>query len=592
LAGSVTELVGANTQARTVVLTGPGSYQIDVGGTLDHRNTVRHHLYFGQFHVRESPWFQPNISVTVANTGDTVVRAPRLVANGVGDWYDIDSLLTEVLAGADTDEQRALALFAFFARSDVQSHNNYMRCGPATPDRDRSPAANTFSDRANPVHAVTTWYASGCELSAVNMAIAARRAGLGSRVVMFSRPGAEFVGQHAAVEVFYDGGHHMFDPELRAYFLLRDNRTVASAAEVCADPDLVGRTHCLGPAGPDTEPGFWFDALYDSGTPLGVMPFDEWVDGVEYDLRPGERFEMRWSHQRRFHYGDKNDHDVPQSPWRLSNSCVALRVNGSVRATVAHLTAVDNLEVTPEGLRVVDNRYDGEVIVRMASPFPIVGGEIDLPDPAVRVALAQRDCPWRTIEPAADGSVSLDEALDHLRGRALREFHARLTVPASAPPLPGFEVRALVQLADTALPALLAGPNTLSYRDRSTGDRRIEITHVWQELDHPVPAAPEVSPVTATSADSVVLSWSAVDGPIDHHIDHHVVIAHSPGDPVAVCPDLDRLTGSGEPSWRVPAGWLRCPGRYVWRVRAISTDEVRGPWSAWSTLCLTSGSDS
>lgn len=586
MARGFAELVDTGTRTHTVELTGPGGYHVDVGGTLDHRNTVRHELYFGQFHVRESPWFQPNLSVTIANTGDTVVRAPRLVANGAGDWYDIDSLLTEVLAGATTDEQRALALFAFFARSDVQSHNNYMRCGPATPDRDRSPAANTFSDRANPVHAVTTWYASGCELSAVNMAIAARRAGLGSRVVMFSRPGADVVGQHAAVEVCYDGRHHMFDPELRAYFLLRDNRTVASAAEVCADPDLVSRTHCLGPAGQDTEPGFWFNALYDSSTPLEVMPFDEWVDGVEYDLRPGERFEMRWSHRRRFHYGDKHDHDVPQAPWRLSNSCLALRVDGSVWSTVAHLTAVANLEVSPEGLRVVDTRHDGEIMVRMASPFPIVGGEVDVADPAVLVALAQRDRPWETVEPADDATLSLDGKLDHLRGRALREFHLRLTVPASAGPLPGFEVRALVQLADTALPALVAGRNTLAYRDRSTGDRRIEITHVWQERDQPVPAPPEVAPVTATDPDSVVLSWSGEDSAVDHH----VVVAYSPGDPVAVCPDLDRLTGSGERSWRLPGGWLRCPGSYVWRVRAIAEDTVWGPWSAWSELCLTPGS--
>lgn len=579
-----------------VAVSGPARYSVTVGGALDHVNTVRYYYWFGKYHVRELPWFQPNVSVRIANVGPSLVKGVRLVANGAGDWYDIDSLLAEVIGARVTDREKAMALFGFFARSAIQSHNNYMRCGPWSPDYSRSPSANEFKWRSDPVRAVTCFYTGGCGVTAANLAIAARCAGLDARVVTFSRPGIPFNGQHAATEIWYDDGYHLFDAELRVFFRCRDKITVASAEQIIRDPELVKRTHCLGPAGPQFPLGdFWFDLLYDCGLPIGVMPVDPWAADLNVDLRPGEYFEMRWSNCGNFWYGDKESNDVPQVPWRLSNSVIRLDVDGTSSRSVRNLTAAENVTASPDGFRLEDPGYDGQIVVRMSAPFPVVGGAIELTGtpPEVMISVAQRAEPWRAVAPPhdLDSVISLDDVLDHVRGTALSEFHVRMVIPrGTAEPLRGFSVEAVVQLSDAALPALRAGHNELAYRDTCGAARReVVITHLWRERDHagvPGPPAP-TSPGRASQPvprDDAVLSWNSATDLAGHPVrvgTYHVCVADTERSPVPVSTNLDRLTFSDATSWPVPAGWLREGERYVWRVRACAADHVWSAWSPW-----------
>ena len=51
---------------------------------------------------------------------------------------------------------------------------------------------------------------------------------------------------HCVTEVFYDGAYHLLDSDEHVICLGRDNRTIASEADVVRDHDLMKRTHTYG----------------------------------------------------------------------------------------------------------------------------------------------------------------------------------------------------------------------------------------------------------------------------------------------------------------------------------------------------------
>ena len=136
-----------------------------------------------------------------------------------------------------------------------------------------------------------------------------------------------------------------------------------------------------------------------------------------------------------------------------------------------------------------------------------------------------------------------------------------------------------------SLPTLRVGLNKAVYCDDATGPRRIKVTHRWRESSAntppQAPAGPR-SPGEGSSARSVapVLRWTPATDPDDDPIvDYHVEVRDRADMVLPVAPNLERLTFSGKPEWRVPGGWLIPGSRYYWRVRAR---DKRGAWSPWS----------
>ncbi|MEA3364568.1 MAG: hypothetical protein U9Q79_02920 [Candidatus Hydrogenedentes bacterium] len=148
-------------------------YRVTMGDTLDGFNTVECLDTYGG-HMRQESRFEPNDYVVLENIGDVAIINPRIVINGRRDWYSADSILAGVLMDEMTDAEKAMAIFRFASRIDVQAHDNNRRVGPPFPghgteheNRETShPSRSTFKERANPVKAANSYYCSGCSLSA------------------------------------------------------------------------------------------------------------------------------------------------------------------------------------------------------------------------------------------------------------------------------------------------------------------------------------------------------------------------------------------------------------------------------------------
>jgi hypothetical protein len=69
-------------------------YAIEVGGTLDARNTITSQPVSGR-NTMERPLFEPNVEVRIENIGDSTVENVRLTANDRGNRRSLDGIVTE-----------------------------------------------------------------------------------------------------------------------------------------------------------------------------------------------------------------------------------------------------------------------------------------------------------------------------------------------------------------------------------------------------------------------------------------------------------------------------------------------------------------
>ncbi|MEA2063145.1 MAG: transglutaminase-like domain-containing protein, partial [Gemmatimonadota bacterium] len=235
------------------VITGPeAEYVIEVGGTLD----------------------PENVEITIENLGREPVESPRITVGGLYDWFDIHSMVREITGGCTTDEEKALAIWEWIHWKRFQ----------------RSPSDKSSS---NPVRAMNGYGYGICGHSAVWYMALCIEAGLDARM--------QEIWGHTVNEVFYNGAWHFMDTNVKVFYLGRDNRTIASMAELEADPWLIERTiHPRDPwVRPEDSPRRNSEFVrYITTTKDNYVQhdYDEFIKkeyDMSYTLRPGEKL-VRW----------------------------------------------------------------------------------------------------------------------------------------------------------------------------------------------------------------------------------------------------------------------------------------------------------
>jgi len=562
--------VGPQRMHREVIRGSEARYTVEVGGDLDEFNTLD---YQGQRRWR----FQPNISVTISNTGDTLVANPRIVINGRRNWHSMGDIIAEIFEPGQNDEERAFALWDWCRRNIS---------GGATTDK------TLWGDERSVVRFMNSFGTGACGTFHIVMPL------IGDAAGMDCDSGCLGHCAHAVQRERYGGRDHYFDCMIghgrgqpAGHFpLALDNHTIAGADDICGDRYVLAR------AGSDAGFGAVL-SYFNPGRSFHPMKhqFRE-PRTMGMALRPGERIERTWLPVERSWVDGK------PLPERAPNGRGTVRYQPRLTEKDVRRDAVslDNMAFGNDGLRAAQTDLSAEVVYRIYSPYVLTGGSLggtfNVPaDGAVELLLSfdgqKWDSIWRGERGQSIAKISLDDRPECGAPALTHHYFLKARIAADAPAatrVVQIWMEAEFQAYLPSLPALAAGENTVEYRDDTAEPHQITIEHRWREATAAsIPAAPEALMRPSDGGDSgfnIVFEWKMPDDP-GAAIDAYEFFLSPRLDlawPLLAC--YHSVIHSPDPKFSPPTTDAFIDGHsYYWRVRARSSDGVWGPWSqTWS----------
>ncbi len=581
-AGDLRAICGGPARAHTEAIgSGKHAYTVRMGGNIDGEMTRDPVGYwaFDQF-------WEPNLSVRLENVGEAPVVNPWLQRSGRPDTRSVRSIVDHLVSPSMSAAERARRLWEFEIRNRFHASTNdaevedaikrfngygYTLCGPES---------RVLSD---------LWRAAGLRV---------RRG---------------YPNGHSTAEVFYEGAWHLLDSDESIICLLRDNQTIASEAQIVADHDLMKRTHTYGPLHDDDR--FRDEtsaALHFYEGPRGEEHPSHTRHRMDYALRPGESITWAWNPGNRFHGREypSGDNELWIRRWRL----LAQVMNGEL-SWAADLTRQQGLKYVetrgvesrasgPFGAGLYVTGPSGTVEVPVKSAYPVVGGRLEADfgraDPRneqAKVSISfDQGKSWRAVWTSSFSDyarlyMDLNEffsAKDPARYEYLLRFELLSKAAQPAVCLKGFLLKSTLQMARLALPGLILGDNSFTYTDESGPDRRVRITHTWNECSSaPVPGRPPgaIYPPDGGRAEGsrVTFRWQPPSGgPLAE--DYEFQLSEYADMRWTLSPNfhklISRTANRGTASYQLPyTGLLNPDETYYWRVRARSSEGVWGLWS-------------
>jgi hypothetical protein len=550
----------------TETITSPRhEYTVRLGGRVDFENGR------SRFNSGMRVAFQPNLSLTIANLGDTPVHWPKVIANQQGDWGTLESLVAEFTRGATTQPEKALFLWE-------RTRQARYHCPPLFPD-------DEFHD---PVKLLNSYGLNLCDDLGYAGTVLFAAAGLGPP----ANPEAPLVralNGHVQVETMVDGRFAFIDMDEEVFHWDRENRALLSGDDCMHDHDLARREVHYGP-----EFGGW------DGSELNAALFgaDDTklrhpVSGhtLDYTLRPGERVELRWDNLGKYAcYSQEWNRRPPyfgNSKFTYQPRLAAARHREGIAAETAIAPGVG-------GVALAGTAADAQLVYAVRSPWVICGGTVtgqfvaataqDSVTLAVQLAGGEPQRVWEGRGPGTlTPTIALDEALQPHQAPA--KYGYRVVIGLHSAPgtrgagLADLRLETDVMTAPLSLPRLRLGDNRIVYSDLNEGPRRVAVTYRWQECDTvtiPEPPSAPVSPAPGSTSRETfpTLAWAAVPKATAYHVQ----VSLRPDFAIPYRPNYDVVINGT--SWSIPYRGMFAPETlYHWRLRARS---AQGVWSAWS----------
>jgi hypothetical protein len=529
-------------------------YRIHQGGTMDGSN-CRSPMGVGMMDgpPLEQTW-ESNRAVRLENIGQTDVINPWL-ANGRNHFRNLDEIVASAVGPGMTDREKAHAIWfqEICHRYHWGGDNNEL---------------------GDPVKVFNVYGHNTCGNDSICLAGLWKRAGL--KVTP-----ARVVG-HCVTQAYFDGRWNLFDGDMHAMYLLRDNHTVACEQDLVRDHDLIKRTHTQGILNPDRRANDEWEAsiyLYE-GPPAGDRNCNPNTT-MNMVLRPGEAITWRWGHVNPVKYhGEK-----PRYPDTICNGLWEYRPDFSRDLWKKGAVSVEGV-TTKSGELSAEAGKTGTINWLIRSPYVFVGGRLEIEGSGAKFALSWDGKTWHDAGPDLDKLFSPG-------GPAHYEYRLRCVLGADAH-LKRLGIVNDIQMAPLALPGMMVGDNRFVYTDQSPGQHQVRITHdrVERSASRPpeAPAMPTFPPDKGeVEGTQFVLRWPAPRnaGP-DRITDYHFELSERPDMRWPLSPTFYRLISKtddrGKAQYTLPhEGHLAVDREYYWRVRAKNDKGVWGPWSAtWS----------
>lgn len=544
-------------------------YDVIQGGTMDGTNCRS--PIGGGFAVWDQTW-ESNRSVRLENVGDTDVINPWL-SNGRNDFRSIKEILAGALRTGMSDREKAIALWR------VQTTHRFH-------------ASSGDNEVNDPVKVFNVYGYTTCGNDSICLAGLWRAAGFAVRP-------ARCVG-HCISQVHFNGRWNLLDGDMGPFYLLRDNKTIASELDLVRDHDLLKRTHTNGINDPDSRAAAEdYAALFLSDGEFKGTRDSVHDTTMNMVLRPNEAITWRWGRLTPLKYHGRLDIKLwgqrsdGGKTWgghaadRICNGRWEYRPDFTRDLWRKGAERADGVKVE-RGAIVPEDRRSGTIVWKMRSPYPFVGGKLDVEGTGVKFFVSWDGTKWSEV---VDGL----EAMFHFphKGDARYEYWLKCELSAGAR-LRRLGILNDLQMAPLALPGMVVGENQFSYSDESTGARKVRIVHDWVErsLSRP-PTAPAMPlfPMEGGTTDGtdIVFRWQAPSvSEKDRVVDYHFELSDRADLAWPLSANFEKLIRN-TPSrlnaeYRLPYVGLLTPGqKYWWRVRAQNDKGVWGPWSkTWS----------
>lgn len=561
-------------------------YTVQLGGSIDGPMTRDPLGYWAYVQ-----YWEPNVSVTLANTGDVPVVNPWLRRSDMPDTRTLKSLVDSIVKPGMSDKEKARALWEW------EIHHRFHATSQDAEVQDVVKNVNAYGyglcyDESREMNDL--WGAAGLK----------------------TRKG--FPNGHSLTEVFYDGAWHVLDSDESIISLLRNNETIASLPQIVADHDLMKRTHTYGVLAPDSR-------MTDEGSAAligylgkrGATRPNLTRHTMDFTLRPGESITWAWNPANRYHAAqypsDPNSMDMNQ--WNKRWQVIAHVMDGNTVYDPDFSKAPDLKYLETQGVeyrhpgKFGDGLYltgkTGTVDVPIKTAYPIVGGRLIVDfsrqdivhmDDELAVSISfdggKKFEPVQSTFPSEFNRMIVDlDPVFPRTGPARYDYILRFTlsnksgIPGMA--LKGFDLRSTLQMAQLAMPGLVLGQNNFIYTDDTAGPHTVMITRNWNQCEAqiPIPAAPQgLTPSDGSKVSGTKVRFHWNPGSAVAPADYEFVLSESPDMRWPLSPNfhklISRTANRGTSTFVLPYAGLLNPGqKYYWHVRARSEQGVWGPWS-------------
>jgi hypothetical protein len=395
--------------------------------------------------------------ITVSNQGANAVQLPAVFVSG-GSGLNRSSILALVQsAGSLTDEQFALATWQFV----VHHTTHYCYAGAPGDARDFA---------LEPMRLLHGYGFACCDESSRILNWLWQGAGYQTRVVTMTF--------HTVPEIYYGSAWHMYDGDHQVYYLEADNKTVASVADVIANPELVARTEDAQGNDPAGFSAKLMASLYAAAVPYYTTI--NYSTSSTYSLQPDQSLTLRSENATTdiFHGGSGD----PISPTAVSSARFDWLLDFS-RPDWNRLASSENgvaiLAGGADAFLTNTGSATGFIVYSLSSPFPVftleVSGLLYRADNSATISVyfSTDGSTWSTAVPMNSPVGSAVQATAGLSAPAWGQYSYFVKLElsgsnANAAQIADVHLTSEVQMATVFFPKLVpAAVNHLTYQDWS-----------------------------------------------------------------------------------------------------------------------------